>query len=102
MRQAAPSALGNQAKGVCPPGLVWGMVVSPPTGPGLLTNPPATDKSTPEACVGKTGICKVNRRRAQRAGTGFRPSSNPNDHKTPPPLARNPDPGHDGKNRALP
>jgi len=30
-------------------------------GPGPSTNPLATDKSMPEACVGKTGIHKVNR-----------------------------------------
>ena len=36
-------------------------VVSSPMGPGPSTNPPATDKSMPEACVGKIGIHKVNR-----------------------------------------
>jgi len=33
---------------------------SPPAGPGPSTNPLATNKSTPEACVGKMGIHKVN------------------------------------------
>jgi len=42
------------------PRSLLGHVASPPAGPGPSTNPLATDKSTPEACVGKMGIHKVN------------------------------------------